>query len=69
MAHIDFNNGGVEQHDCSAVRDGDWIIYRCPKCPLYERRYNCRTGEMAVRGADSAIRHRGVYRTLEFGLN
>jgi len=47
-------------HDCHVERVGDWVIYTCPHCPEYRRRYNYRTGEMQVEPcSDPNIRHRG----------
>jgi hypothetical protein len=33
-------------HHCTSHREGDWIIWRCPICAHYERRFNWRTGQM-----------------------
>lgn len=51
----------IEQHDCEAHRDGDWIIYKCPRCQDYERKYNWRTGSMKVSGGNENIAHSGRY--------
>lgn len=37
-------------HICTSHIDGDWIIWRCPICLGYERRFNPKTGKMAVKG-------------------
>jgi hypothetical protein len=37
-------------HKTTTHRDGDWIVWRCPHCPKYERRFNPLTSEMAVKG-------------------
>lgn len=67
MPHINFDSfEDVEQHECSAIRDGDWIIYRCSKCRDYERRYNWRTGQMKTRGQNLYVRHKGVYHMSEY---
>ncbi len=50
-------------HACESRREGQWLIFTCPKCPHYERRFNYHTGEMQVLEAapDPAIRHVGTY--------
>ncbi|MFQ5604160.1 MAG: hypothetical protein ACE5HS_12915 [bacterium] len=56
-----------QSHSCFAVRDGDWIIFRCSICADYERRINWRTGKMKVHSKNSAqIRHNGVYLPNEY---
>ena len=47
-------------HECTSYRDGDWIIFRCPLCPGYERRFNWVTGEMQVDRAGSKAQHTGL---------
>jgi hypothetical protein len=43
---IKFNHSSdAEVHECESHRKGDWIIFRCPLCPDYERRMNWRTGD------------------------
>ena len=37
-------------HHCTSYRLGDTIIWKCPLCIGYERRYNLRTTEMVVKG-------------------
>ena len=48
-------------HACHAVRQDEWIIYRCSKCGDYERRYNWQTGEMQTVGQRPHISHFGIY--------
>lgn len=55
-----------EAHECKSFRNGDWIIFRCPKCPDYERRINWRTGKMKVKNDDPHINHRGQYFPVEY---
>lgn len=57
-ATIDFHGLAPDAHHCTSVRSGDEIIWRCPICPDYERRYNLRTGEMKVKGK-TGIPHTG----------
>lgn len=49
----------IEQHSCVARAEGDWIVFRCPKCPDYERRINWRTGQMESRNVKSHVIHTG----------
>lgn len=46
---IEFN-GLKDVHQCTSFRQGDTIIWKCPLCIGYERRYNLRTTEMVVKG-------------------
>ena len=59
-------NDSVETHKCTSVRDGDWIIYHCPKCWDYERRFNWRTGEMKTRNIKANINHTGTHVSMEY---
>lgn len=49
----------VEKHECESHMHGNWIIYKCPICHDYERRYNWKTGEMSVSGNNDHIAHFG----------
>lgn len=67
MLSIDFGpTPGSVQHKCTSDREGDWIVFRCPKCPDYERRLNWRTGEMKVRAGKGNIQHTGFYLPDEY---
>ena len=55
----------AEHHICETFRDGDWIIFRCSKCPDYERRLNWRTQEMKVQNSNT-ISHIGKYFPEEY---
>jgi hypothetical protein len=62
MLKIKFNsNHNGEHHSCESSRVGDWIIFRCPKCPEFERRWNRRTGEMKSEGTKTDVHHSGSY--------
>ncbi|MEL6256484.1 MAG: hypothetical protein AAFR87_31060, partial [Bacteroidota bacterium] len=55
-------------HVCNSRREGDWIIFTCPKCPRYIRKYNWKTRKMIVKGDDDlSIRHMGTH--LPFGVS
>lgn len=57
MADFEFNGLSDDTHECTSHREGEWMIFRCPHCPGYERRFNWVTGEMQVRRGDSVARH------------
>ena len=66
-AFLDNNSTDTDRHQCESYRDGDWIIFTCPKCLNYERRLNWRTGEMMVKdGEDPYILHAGEYFPTEY---
>lgn len=44
-----------ETHTCTSFRQGDWVVFRCPICPGYERRVNLETGKTVVKGGTSAL--------------
>lgn len=46
---IEFN-GLQNVHQCTSFRLGDTIVWKCPLCIGYERKYNLTTGEMFVKG-------------------
>ena len=55
-------------HKCTATTDGDWVVYRCPKCEGYEVRQNFKTGRIKRNdvASKSMILHSG---TLEIVPN
>jgi hypothetical protein len=64
MLNINFEfppQSNSNSHECEATHLGDWVVYRCPKCSDYERRYNWRTGTMKTTGLKTHIHHWGVY--------
>ncbi|MFN0175766.1 MAG: hypothetical protein ACKVU0_14030 [Saprospiraceae bacterium] len=60
MGELSFIGLPEETHHCTSYRDGDWIVWRCPHCERYERRYNGRTGEMKIVRGGSEARHTGM---------
>jgi len=54
-----------ERHNCESHRNGDWIIYTCPKCD-YELRENWRTGKLQISNPKINIRHSGNYFPYEY---
>jgi len=68
MTIIEFNASEDGKHICESVKVGDWIIYTCPLCPDYERRYNPKTGEMKSKNLPNNYNlHSGSY--AKPGLN
>jgi hypothetical protein len=62
MQEISFgSSNNVTRHECEAQRDGEWLIFRCPICPDYERRMNWRTGETFARQPYPEIQHSGFH--------
>lgn len=57
---IHFNDTMPGAHHCTSHREGDLIIWRCPLCPNYERRFNWKTGEMKCVGNEGGIVHVGT---------
>jgi hypothetical protein len=66
MTEIEFGPpSGPDHHECTSTRDGDWIVFLCPRCPDYERRINWRTGTSQVRSVSPEVRHSGQHVPLE----
>lgn len=52
-------------HQCTSHREGDWIVFTCPECKGYERRYNWKTGEIKTQtGVDPSILHQGSFQPV-----
>jgi len=59
---IDF--GDVEKITtikCKGYQEGDWIIFKSPVYPDYERRFNWKTGEMSIKNDQPGVLHAGSY--------
>jgi hypothetical protein len=68
MKKIEFDASEEGKHVCTSKKVGDWIIYRCPLCPDYQRKYNLKTGEMKTKcNKDNYNLHIGSY--AKPGLN
>lgn len=60
-------NSGIQNHNCTSHREGDWVIWKCPYCSdprsewytNYERRVNLKTGEMKAKGVND-FTHSGL---------
>ena len=66
MLKMDFeNNDQNVHHVCNASRDGDWIVYQCPKCD-YVRREHIETDESVVENIKAHIHHSGFYVPLHY---
>lgn len=46
-------------HQTTTTRSGDWIVWRCPLCPRYERSFNAVTLEMKINRGGSYAHHTG----------
>ncbi len=67
MFEIRFNGSETSNHHkCESRRNGDWIIFYCPRCPEFERKLNWRTGELETKGAVKEINHSGSYFPAEY---
>ena len=59
-----------EKHKCTAERVGDWVIYRCPICPDYQRRVNLKTGKMkSTSNIDNPYLHSGTLAKPGFDMD
>ena len=58
MLEIKFNMDGEDRHQCYGVKDGEWIIYKCPSCS-YIRKVNTTTGKSTSQGGDWTTLHEG----------
>lgn len=59
---INFSSTSKSSHQCSAEKEGEFIVYRCPLCPEYERRIHSKTGVMEVSGnIGNPHSHHGTY--------
>ncbi len=56
------HNPDIVRHDCTTERRGDWVIFRCPDCPDFERRFNYMTGQLSESPSIAPhIQHDGTY--------
>ena len=55
------SSNGVK-HICNGRKEGNWIIYTCPLCPGFERRFNSTTRTMITTGGEGMILHKGEYK-------
>lgn len=62
MNRLPLEIGGLPPsvHHCTSFVENDWIVWRCPHCSGYERRYNSQTGEMKIRRGGSEAQHTGL---------
>jgi hypothetical protein len=56
---------GSDQHTCSSTVEGDWVVFRCRRCPDYERRVNWRTGATRASNVRPDVPHFGNHVPLE----
>ncbi len=57
---LEFQGLPADVHHCTSYRENDWIVWRCPHCQDYERRYNWKTGKMRVNRGGSVAQHTGL---------
>lgn len=50
-----------ETHKCTSYKEGDWIVFKCPFCPQYERRMNLINRRMKTKGSSENILHIGMF--------
>ncbi len=52
----------TNDHQCTVTQEGDWVVFRCPHCKDYERRFNSKTGDMKTKGTQgNTFKHHGNY--------
>ena len=50
------------RHRCDSKMEGDWVIFTCPICHQYEKKFNLKTDELKVKGnEDFSVFHDGNY--------
>lgn len=47
-----------EYHHCTSYMEGQEMVWKCPHCENYERRFNLYSGEMKVKGKTN-FKHTG----------
>ena len=67
MQIVDFSTFNGTNHECDAVMEGDWVVFRCPICKDYERRINTVTGETKVKNLSSTVSHSGRHLSSQYG--
>ena len=61
MKSYEFKSEGFERHTCNSSKEGEWIIFQCPKCG-YVSKMNPRTHEMKVIDiGDETVLHSGMH--------
>jgi hypothetical protein len=64
------NSNNPDTHPCETHRDGDWIVFTCPKCADFERRLNYVTGEFVCQPDENPyVQHEGNYHPVGFEVN
>jgi hypothetical protein len=66
IEEVDFGPlSSPDDHKCTSSVDGDWIVFRCRRCPDYERRVNWRTGASRSSNVQPDVRHFGHHVPIE----
>ena len=55
---IEFNQHGLERHECQTWQEGDWIVLHCPKCN-FQRMLNWKNGKIKVLNNNDNVLHFG----------
>ncbi len=62
MQNFELNFNAKTEHTLIGHREGDWIIFTCPKCKGFQKRYNWKTRKMITIGAgEKFMVHAGSY--------
>ena len=48
--HLEFSGLPDNAHRCTSEINGDWVVFRCPHCPDYERRISLKTNTLIIKG-------------------
>jgi len=64
-----FNTENTEKHVCKSRKEGDWLIFECPKCG-YLRHWNPKTNEMnLINSGNARVLHNGSYEPIGLQSN
>jgi hypothetical protein len=68
--NVDFNSTKEGRHTCVGHREGDWVIFTCPICKDYEKRYNLITGKLITKSdPDNEYIHQGSHAPVKIEPN
>ena len=72
MINLQFKTDDENRHNCTGVKDGDWVIFKCNQCD-YIRSMNLKTGKSSTQGGSWEILHEGNFSESmvknEFSIN
>lgn len=61
MDNFQVNFNEKSGHTLTGHREGDWIIFTCPKCKGFQKRCNWKTREVITIGKTNGDFHAGSY--------